>query len=52
VYDANFINTWQGKVIKKGIGRMNLKENEMMMLVILYGSLGFEYSCRENLNSY
>jgi hypothetical protein len=36
VYDANFINAWQGKVIKKGIGRMKVKEQEaVMMLAVL-----------------
>jgi hypothetical protein len=36
VFDANFISTWKGKVIKKGMGRMKVKEQEtVMMLVIL-----------------
>jgi hypothetical protein len=38
VYDADVVNSCKGKVMKKGMGRMKVKEQEtvvMMMMVIL-----------------
>jgi len=44
VYDANFISTWKGKVMKKGMGRMKVEEQEtvMMLVTLWYYSVWFD----------
>jgi hypothetical protein len=35
MYDANFISTWKGKVMKKGMERMKVKEQETVMILVI-----------------